>query len=61
MVEKLRIFNQIVGIVGIVIDVVLSDRIDLYPVARQLQANGFDKSILSTACRTVSSMVGNAS
>ena len=61
MVEKLRIFNQVVGIVGFVVDVVLRNRIDLYLVARQLQANGFDKSILSTASRTVSSMVGNAS
>ena len=58
MVEKH--FNQVVGIVGIVVDVVLRDRIDLYLAARQLEANGLNKSILSAACRTVSSMIGNA-
>ena len=60
MVKKLRALNKVVGIVGIVVDVVLRDRIDLYLAARQLEANGLNKSILSTACRTVSSMIGKA-
>ena len=60
MVKKLRALNKVVGIVGIVVDVVLRDRIDLYLAARQLEANGLNKSILSTACGSVSSMIGNA-
>src|SRR6056300_1146468 len=60
MIEEFFIVQNVVGIIGIVVDIVLGDGVDMDIAARQLQTYCLDEAILSTACRAISRVVGDA-
>ena len=48
MIEEFFIFQNVVGIIGIVVDIVLGNGVDMDIVARQLQTYCLDETILKS-------------
>ena len=61
MIQKFLIVEYVVWVVGVVVDVVLRDGIDLNIAARKFQSCCLDKTILRTTGCTVSRIVWDSS
>ena len=60
VLNEFRLIENIVGIISVVVNIVLRNRIDLYAASGQFESNRFNEAILRAARRAVRRVIRDA-